>query len=213
MLLLFVGLMLCFLSLYFDLSSFSLFVITCLYILVLCLYIPSFFYFFFFKQKTAYEMRISDWSSDVCSSDLRPEAPLKNIGLHLVHSTKDRFLEERAPDGLPWAPLNPAYAAAKRGPGILRELGNAGGLMGSISYEVTGNQLEWGTNKVHAAVHQLGATIRPRTAEALVFPIGGETVIAKSVTIPAREFLGVSADDETEILAILEDFIADATGR
>src|SRR3546814_5827849 len=32
--------------------------------------------FFFFKQKTAYEMRISDWSSDVCSSDLlRPERP------------------------------------------------------------------------------------------------------------------------------------------
>src|SRR3546814_7977541 len=34
---------------------------------------------FFFKQKTAYEMRISDWSSDVCSSDLiagwRPEVP------------------------------------------------------------------------------------------------------------------------------------------
>src|SRR3546814_17812102 len=29
-----------------------------------------FHYFFFFKQKTAYEMRISDWSSDVCSSDL-----------------------------------------------------------------------------------------------------------------------------------------------
>src|SRR3546814_13726890 len=28
--------------------------------------------FLFFKQKTAYEMRISDWSSDVCSSDLRP---------------------------------------------------------------------------------------------------------------------------------------------
>src|SRR3546814_3813890 len=28
--------------------------------------------FFFFKQKTAYEMRISDWSSDVCSSDLQP---------------------------------------------------------------------------------------------------------------------------------------------
>src|SRR3546814_13570584 len=27
--------------------------------------------FFFFKQKTAYDMRISDWSSDVCSSDLR----------------------------------------------------------------------------------------------------------------------------------------------
>src|SRR3546814_5616463 len=30
----------------------------------------------FFKQKTAYEMRISDWSSDVCSSDLRMLGPL-----------------------------------------------------------------------------------------------------------------------------------------
>src|SRR3546814_10088512 len=30
--------------------------------------------FFFFKQKTAYEMRISDWSSDVCSSDLLEQA-------------------------------------------------------------------------------------------------------------------------------------------
>src|SRR3546814_20365739 len=31
--------------------------------------------FFFFKQKTAYEMRISDWSSDVCSSDLQHGQP------------------------------------------------------------------------------------------------------------------------------------------
>src|SRR3546814_5392197 len=36
--------------------------------LVVCVCIV---YFFFFKQKTAYEMRISDWSSDVCSSDLK----------------------------------------------------------------------------------------------------------------------------------------------
>src|SRR3546814_5807773 len=34
--------------------------------------------FFFFKQKTAYEMRISDWSSDVCSSDLIH--PGQNLG-------------------------------------------------------------------------------------------------------------------------------------
>src|SRR3546814_2098551 len=33
--------------------------------------------FFFFKQKTAYEMRISDWSSDVCSSDLLRSAGLR----------------------------------------------------------------------------------------------------------------------------------------
>src|SRR3546814_6446081 len=39
----------------------------CMCVLLFCfLYIS----FFFFKQKTAYEMRISDWSSDVCSSDL-----------------------------------------------------------------------------------------------------------------------------------------------
>src|SRR3546814_349133 len=38
-------------------------------------------YFFFFKQKTAYEMRISDWSSDVCSSDLSimTEAPPRTV--------------------------------------------------------------------------------------------------------------------------------------
>src|SRR3546814_9054112 len=36
---------------------------------MLVLWMKSLF-FFFFKQKTAYEMRISDWSSDVCSSDL-----------------------------------------------------------------------------------------------------------------------------------------------
>src|SRR3546814_10792125 len=38
--------------------------------LVVCLCLFSMVMFFFFKQKTAYEMRISDWSSDVCSSDL-----------------------------------------------------------------------------------------------------------------------------------------------
>src|SRR3546814_16705461 len=36
--------------------------------------------FFFFKQKTAYEMRISDWSSDVCSSDL----PQRLVRLQLI---------------------------------------------------------------------------------------------------------------------------------
>src|SRR3546814_8051245 len=47
---------------------------TCL--AVCCLYIVfRLSVFFFFKQKTAYEMRISDWSSDVCSSDLLAAPP------------------------------------------------------------------------------------------------------------------------------------------
>src|SRR3546814_7892408 len=49
--------------------------------------------FFFFKQKTAYEMRISDWSSDVCSSDI--EDVLEH---HPVPDERiDRMLERRRP--------------------------------------------------------------------------------------------------------------------
>src|SRR3546814_3366696 len=46
--------------------------------------------FFFFKQKTAYEMRISDWSSDVCSSDLRFGGEFKD------YSSIDAAPEEKA---------------------------------------------------------------------------------------------------------------------
>src|SRR3546814_1169130 len=41
-------------------------------------------FFFFFKQKTAYEMRISDWSSDVCSSDLTAQGCADRLMLVLV---------------------------------------------------------------------------------------------------------------------------------
>src|SRR3546814_10416576 len=43
---------------------------SCILSLLFCSFVYVLFLFFFFKQKTAYEMRISDWSSDVCSSDL-----------------------------------------------------------------------------------------------------------------------------------------------
>src|SRR3546814_8581453 len=46
------------------------FLLLCVYNRVRSVILLSIF-FFFFKQKTAYEMRISDWSSDVCSSDLQ----------------------------------------------------------------------------------------------------------------------------------------------
>src|SRR3546814_15188767 len=45
---------------------------------------------FFFKQKTAYEMRISDWSSDVCSSDLHH---VGHIGIHGVDKKGEEFYQ------------------------------------------------------------------------------------------------------------------------
>src|SRR3546814_2045892 len=42
--------------------------------------------FFVFKQKTAYEMRISDWSSDVCSSDL--DTPWGRMGLSICYDLR-----------------------------------------------------------------------------------------------------------------------------
>src|SRR3546814_1646121 len=69
-----------------SLSSCSLFFSFSLYVVV-----------FFFKQKTAYEMRISDWSSDVCSSDLssslrsrphQPSAPSPAHGRRAVFGTQ-----------------------------------------------------------------------------------------------------------------------------
>src|SRR3546814_4128118 len=61
---------------------------------VLCL-------FFFFKQKTAYEMRISDWSSDVCSSDLGEQlgaAIDQAAGLGTTLAEVDQQLVEAADD-------------------------------------------------------------------------------------------------------------------
>src|SRR3546814_6773177 len=56
--------------------------------------------FFFFKQKTAYEMRISDWSSDVCSSDLSSSGGADSI--HNLHirgrriKSQDCFLQPKS---------------------------------------------------------------------------------------------------------------------
>src|SRR3546814_7532841 len=64
------------------------------------------FWFFFFKQKTAYEMRISDWSSDVCSSDLaQPDHGGKRCGdiAELVGAQREdrgnRLVEQAAGGG------------------------------------------------------------------------------------------------------------------
>jgi phage gpG-like protein len=73
--------------------------------------------------------------------------------------------------------------------------------------EVTATSAEWGTNTDYAAIHQFGGVIRAKNAKALRFQIGGNWVMKKSVTIPARPFLGMDEADETEVVAIVDDWL------
>src|SRR3546814_6823495 len=58
---------------------------------------------FFFKQKTAYEMRISDWSSDVCSSDLQGGGEAESVGVSVVEGHLLGFLVTSTEDLFQWA--------------------------------------------------------------------------------------------------------------
>src|SRR3546814_1878282 len=60
------------------------------YLYCISLFLLYLSFFFFFKQKTAYEMRISDWSSDVCSSDLIVVFVGGSRGHGIVIATEDR---------------------------------------------------------------------------------------------------------------------------
>src|SRR3546814_115480 len=63
---------------------------------VLMLFYRFCYCFFFFKQKTAYEMRISDWSSDVCSSDLDHRLARRWVSLRSTHPTGLSRTQRRA---------------------------------------------------------------------------------------------------------------------
>src|SRR3546814_5867668 len=68
---------------------------------------PFVLFIFFFKQKTAYEMRISDWSSDVCSSDL----------FRVVHACWDNGLIEPLRGLFPDACIDEHFLQASAEPG------------------------------------------------------------------------------------------------
>src|SRR3546814_19151601 len=72
--------------------------------------------FFFFKQKTAYEMRISDWSSDVCSSDLKYGWYPRSLSKIYVHEPRHRrFLITALAGSSPEIPLHrPSLHATSR---------------------------------------------------------------------------------------------------
>lgn len=135
--------------------------------------------------------------------------PLAEMGEMLVASTHARFGQGVTPEGAPWAPLAPSVVAQKKGPGILRESFH---LQGSIRYQVSGDELRVGTDLPYAAAHQFGLparTIRPKAGKALAWP--GAKHPVHQVNHPglkARPFLGLSAEDETAMLGVLQDYLA-----
>lgn len=128
------------------------------------------------------------------------------IGASLLASTQQRFQDGKAPDGGPW----PASVRALLTGG--KTLVDTAFLSRSITHQADPQAARVGTNAIYAAIHQTGGTIRAKTAKGLRFrPAGGDgLVVVKSVRIPARPFLGVSAEDEREVIAIAEEFIAEA---
>lgn len=118
-------------------------------------------------------------------SDPRPA--FRDAGEYKQRIVADRFRGEHDPDGQPWKDLEPLTWAKKRNDKILTERGGPG-LRGSIHYRASRTALEQGTDKIYAAIHQLGGVINTRHAQ---------------IQIPARPYLGFSDDDAAEVSRIL----------
>lgn len=138
-------------------------------------------------------------------------SPVMNqIGEYLVMSTKERFKKGVSPEGAKWAPKSPTtlarYGARKSNRVDIRPLfGPSGMLSSQIFHESTRDQTAVGSNLVYAAVMQFGAAKRQfgEMANGSPIPWGN---------IPARPFLGISTEDEANILALIADFMTPATG-
>ncbi|MCB1535529.1 MAG: phage virion morphogenesis protein [Rhodoblastus sp.] len=126
---------------------------------------------------------------------------LTAIGAMGESQTRRRISDEKtAPDGAAWPPN-------REGTSILLRTG--GNLLGSVAYIVGSGEVQWGASWEFAHIHQDGAKISAKNAKALFFRIGGQKVAAKSVTIPARPFVGLSDDNRKEI----EELVTDVFGR
>ena len=131
-----------------------------------------------------------------------PQLLFKQVGETLIKIHRDRFARQVSPDGQPWAPLSAWYQDQKsqNQDNILTLRGH---LSQTLSYNTTQDGLEFGSNRVYAAIHQFGGTIRPQNAKAL--NVGGRP--AKSVTIPARPWLGIGSNDERDIINTVKDHL------
>jgi phage virion morphogenesis protein len=131
---------------------------------------------------------------------------MQEIGEFLAASTKDRFPTGTAPDGSAWAPKSPTtlarYGARFSNRVDHRPLyGPSGQLSTRIFYEASRNQVRIGSPMIYAAVMQFGAAKGAfgKTSRGGPIPWG---------TIPARPFLGLSTNDETGILEIIEEYLS-----
>ena len=126
------------------------------------------------------------------------------IGTGLVASTHRRFVSQTSPEGAAWAALSSDYKATKKNSRILTESGR---LRGSINSQAGNDYARVGTNVIYAAIHQFGGTITPKAGSHLVFRLASGLVLAKSVTLPARPYLGISGDDEEMIAETVFRFL------
>ncbi|KAA5603221.1 phage virion morphogenesis protein [Roseospira marina] len=136
------------------------------------------------------------------TGDLTPAMDM--IGTMLDTSVDHRFETETDPDGQPWPK---SIRALSEGGQTLTDRRH---LRGSITHEAGPTSVRQGTNLIYARPHQLGALIKPKAAKALTFRIGGRTVQVQQVTIPARPYLGLSAEDRTEAGEIIADWVTGA---
>lgn len=151
--------------------------------------------------------------------------PLLDIAEYLHQSTDDRFSRQVAPDGSPWAPLAPSTLARKKGNKILRQDGH---LQDTIRHSVSGNELAFGTDRVYGAIHQFGGKIEHAAKSQQVYfshkngVVGNRFVKrsksnfsqwvthgARTAEMPARPYLGLSSEDDAEILAIVAEYLSE----
>ncbi|WP_298173935.1 phage virion morphogenesis protein [Novosphingobium sp.] len=138
--------------------------------------------------------------------DLEPL--MQGFGLYLESATIDRFENERGPDGQRW---KPSLRARQQGGKTLTDRPQ---LRSSITSQAGPDSVEVGTNKIYGGIHQFGGTIRAKNAEYLTFRLPGGLGVrrVKSVTMPARPFLGLSSEDENELLALTADYTRQQLG-
>lgn len=134
------------------------------------------------------------------------QVPLGDIGEYLLFSHEERWDKQVSPDGEAWLPLSALTQELK--PQNKDKILILNGYLKNLQYQVTANGLKFGTDKEYAAIQQSGGTITPKKGTTLKIPGGenGKGVFMKSVTIPARPFLGISQDDEENIIGILKQY-------